>query len=171
MTKLNDWLALDHRLTEKATTVANTKFTRGAATVLAHSGDSLLWLFGGVLLWRFSIGFWAHVGKRVVLITALTWIVSTILKYFFQRPRPEGEQGLFYLKLDQHSFPSGHAVRAGGLIVALSGILPVWGTLALFAWGIAVGVSRVVLGLHYAGDVAVGVLIGMGCGVGLTAIL
>ena len=120
------WLERDHALTEKAANLLPGKAARTLATVLAHSGDSIVWLFIGVLLWRFSIGVRAVAGERIVLIVAITWIVSTVLKYVIKRPRPDGEQGLFYLDADQHSLPSGHATRIGGVIVILAGLLPVW---------------------------------------------
>lgn len=165
------WLERDHALTARAMTLVRGPFTRVLATGLAHSGDSLVWLALGVVLWRFGIGGWARAGERILLVTALTWVVSTVLKVFIQRPRPPGEQGLFYLKIDQHSFPSGHAVRIGGLWVALAGLLPLWGLAALLLWGLCVGLSRVVLGLHYAGDVIAGWLIGAGIGLALLAFL
>lgn len=165
------WLARDHALTARATTLIRGPFARALATGLAHSGDSLVWVALGVLLWRFGLDAWARAGERILLVTAVTWVVSTVLKYFIQRPRPPGEQGLFYLKIDQHSFPSGHAVRIGGLWVVLASLLPVWGMAALLLWGLCVGLSRVALSLHYASDVAGGWLIGAGVGLGLLAFL
>jgi len=165
------WLERDHALTAQAAPLLRGPVSRGIATVLAHSGDSLVWIFLGALLWRFGIDGWAKAGERIVLITALTWVISTVLKAFFRRPRPEGEQGLFYLNIDQHSFPSGHAVRMGGLLIGLTGLLPFWGAAGLIVWGLLVCVSRVALGLHYAGDVVVGVLIGAGVGATLLAVL
>lgn len=165
------WLERDHALTAQAATLIRGPLSRWSATILAHSGDSLVWVFVGVLLWRFGIDVWAKAGERIVLITALTWVVSTALKAFFQRPRPEGEQGLFYLNIDQHSFPSGHAVRVGGLLLVLTGLLPFWGAVGLIVWGLLVCLSRVALGLHYLGDVVVGLLVGVGAGIVLLAIL
>lgn len=165
------WLERDHALTARAAPLIRGPFARALATGLAHSGDSLVWVFLGILLWRFGIDKWAKAGERIILITALTWILSTALKYFIQRPRPEGEQKLFYLNIDQHSFPSGHAVRIGGLLVVLSGLLPFWGTAALLLWGLLVCVCRVALGLHYASDVAAGLLIGASVGGVLLAFL
>jgi undecaprenyl-diphosphatase len=165
------WLERDHALTARATTLIRGPFGRALATGVAHSGDSLVWAFLGVLLWRFGIGDWAKAGERILLITALTWVVGTVLKYFIQRPRPPGEQGLFYLKIDQHSFPSGHAVRTGGLWVVLAGLLPLWGMALFLLWGLCVGLSRVALGLHYASDVVAGWLIGAGAGLALLAFL
>lgn len=161
-TRWQSWLERDHALTARAATLIHGPFARALATGLAHSGDSLVWFFVGVLLWRFGIDGWARAGERVLLVTAVTWVVSTALKYFIQRPRPPGEQGLFYLKIDQHSFPSGHAVRTGGLWVALAGLLPLWGVALLLLWGLGVGLSRVALNLHYASDVLGGWLIGVG---------
>jgi len=165
------WLERDQALTARAMTLIRGPFVRALATGIAHSGDSLVWVFLGVLLWRFGIGDWARAGERILLITAITWVVSTVLKFFIQRPRPEGEQGLFYLKIDQHSFPSGHAVRTGGLWVVLAGLLPLWGMFVLLLWGLCVGLSRVALGLHYASDVVAGWLIGAGVGLVLLAFL
>lgn len=158
------WLECDYALTARAMMWIRDPFVRALATGLAHSGDSLVWLALGVVLWRFGVAGWARAGERILLVTAITWVVSTVLKYFIQRPRPPGEQGLFYLKIDQHSFPSGHAVRIGGLWVALASVLPLWGTAILLLWGLCVGLSRVALGLHYASDVIAGWLIGAGAG-------
>lgn len=165
------WLERDHMLTAKAAKLLPGPAVRGAATVLAHSGDSIVWLFIGVLLWRFGVKMWAVAGERIVLTTALTWIVSTILKALFQRPRPEGEQGLFYLNIDQHSLPSGHATRIGGLIVVLTGLLPVWEGVGLTLWGVLVCTSRVALGVHYVGDVVTGLIVGAGTGLILLLLL
>jgi undecaprenyl-diphosphatase len=165
------WLERDHALTARATTLIRSPFARMLATGLAHSGDSLVWVLLGVLLWRFGLATWAKAGERILLITALTWVVSTVLKVFIQRPRPPGEQGLFYLNIDQHSFPSGHAVRVGSLWVVLAGLLPFWGTAILLLWGLCVGLSRVALSLHYASDVAAGWFIGAGVGLVLLVVL
>ena len=140
--------------------MVSTPLARWAATLLAHSGDSLVWIVLGVVLWWFATGRWAQAGERILLNTGLTLVISTLLKYWVRRPRPDGEKGSFYLRFDQHSFPSGHAVRIGGLWVVLAGLLPVWGTVTLVLWGLSVVLSRVALGLHYVSDVAAGLPIG-----------
>lgn len=162
---MNTWLDRclehDHRLSSTLGARGNGRLLRIVFTVLSHSGDSLIWLAIGVLLWRFSIGFWAQMGERILLATAITWALSSTLKFFVRRPRPEGKQGLFYLNLDRHSFPSGHATRMGGLFMALAPIVPGWAALGLWLWGALVSVSRVFLGLHYVGDIVVGWLMGL----------
>lgn len=62
--------------------------------------------------------------------------------------------------LDQFSFPSGHTLHASAYAVLLSYHYPM---LAPLAWSFAalVALSRVVLGLHYPGDVVAGALTGV----------
>ncbi len=165
MSDLLQWgLESDAVWTERIGRIVDLRPIRWAATALAHSGDSILWLVSGVLMWRFGLGLWARIGERIVIVTAITWLCTTVLKLFFPRPRPEGEQKLFYLDIDANSFPSGHAARAGGLVVALGSLLPLWGALALVLWALSVCISRIALGLHYISDVVAGFFIGVAAG-------
>lgn len=159
--QLQRWLKLDALWTQRAGTIISNPLARGVATVFAHSGDSFLWLGAGALLWRFGLGLVTRIGERMVILTALTWLCTTLMKLFFQRPRPEGEQKLFYLDIDANSFPSGHAARVAGLVVALGPLLPGWGALGLALWAICVSISRVALGLHYVSDVLAGIGVGI----------
>lgn len=61
--------------------------------------------------------------------------------------------------LDRYSFPSGHTLHAVcfNTVVALTAPEVAW---LLFPFTLSVAASRVVLGLHYPSDVAVGALIG-----------
>lgn len=61
--------------------------------------------------------------------------------------------------LDRYSFPSGHTLHAVGFTILLWAFEPT--TLLLAApFTVLVAVSRVVLGLHYPSDVAVGAVLG-----------
>jgi undecaprenyl-diphosphatase len=142
-----------------------------AVGIWTHTGDGLVWLAIGVTAWRFGSGRWAQIGERVVLAVALAWCLSTILKFLIRRPRPEGAGGRFFNELDQHAFPSGHATRAGAVLCALAPLLPWWAVLGLLLWGMSVGASRVVLGLHYVSDSVVGLLAGAATGVVLALLL
>lgn len=165
------WIERDRALTAGAKTLLSSRVVRGAATLLAHSGDSLAWILLGLVLWRLGAGPGARAGVRILLTTVLTALITALLKRGVRRPRPTGEKSHFYLRIDEHSFPSGHAVRVGGLWVVLLGLLPLWGTAVLLLWGLSVVVSRVVLGLHYVSDVAVGLPIGAGAGLALLMVL
>lgn len=61
--------------------------------------------------------------------------------------------------LDQYSFPSGHTLHAVAFATLLSWHYPVF-AIPLWIFAALVMASRVVLGLHYPSDVAVGAIIG-----------
>jgi membrane-associated phospholipid phosphatase len=82
-------------------------------------------------------------------------------KEVFARPRPDA--GSAVPLPDTYSFPSGHALTAVvvfGLLAALVGGGAV-AYLAAAALALAIGASRVVLNVHYPGDVAAGFLLGL----------
>jgi undecaprenyl-diphosphatase len=61
--------------------------------------------------------------------------------------------------LDRYSFPSGHTLHAVAFTVMAVGYVPALAML-LVPFAALVAASRVVLGLHYPSDVAVGALLG-----------
>lgn len=159
-------VALDAALSRRALRLVREQPWRGMAIFIAHTGDSLVWLAAGLLLWQFG-GKLAAIGPRIVMTVLLTGTLSGTLKLLFRRRRPQEEPRGFFLRYDRHGFPSGHATRAGGLMVALGALLPPWGAALLAAWGIAVCASRVALGLHFAGDIGGGLVIGWLLGLAL----
>jgi undecaprenyl-diphosphatase len=93
---------------------------------------------------------------------AVSIAAFTVLKHAIQRPRPcEVEpHPLFHVRpQDRFSFPSGHtmAACAATSVLALQ-FPPLAPLLALLA--LAIGASRVVLGLHYVSDVVAGAVLG-----------
>ena len=91
--------------------------------------------------------------------------VTTVLKYSIQRERlfntyPEIQK---LSSGGSPSFPSGHTTEAFALATSLSLACPKWYVVApVYSWAIAVGYSRMHLGVHYPSDVIVGALIGAG---------
>ena len=96
----------------------------------------------------------------------VSWLLNVVLKQFFARQRPDI---LRLINETSYSFPSGHAMVTSSLYVML--ILMVfrfmkepavrtWLTVLCIALAVAIGFSRVYLGVHYAGDVLGGWLIG-----------
>lgn len=106
---------------------------------------------------------------RILFVLLFAEGASRVLKLVFARPRPA------YQLADAagYSFPSGHATLGAALAVLL-----VWfalrhlegrglalATLGLaVAWAIAMAFSRLVLGVHYPGDVLAGVGVGTAVG-------
>lgn len=89
------------------------------------------------------------------------------LKHRFVRERPY----ISHLRirvgtapLDRYSFPSGHTLHAVSFAILFTAYFPLL-TWIVVPFAALVALSRVVLGLHYPTDVAVGALIGAGMAV------
>ena len=142
---------------------------RWAALLVAHSGDSPLWLLGAVVAFIWGDYRCRVVAARVLIATLVSGLVSTLMKVSFRRTRPGLPYAGLYAKLDRHAFPSGHATRAGCIMVSLAPLLPLWGGGALALWAAAVSLARVSLRVHYLLDVVVGLIVGSIVGLALTA--
>jgi len=163
---LDKLLALDHAWSARLT-LRRAGLLRGALQLIAHTGDSWVWLGAG-------LGLWALNQPELALrdeLTVLTLIVLiAALKFAFRRRRPTGQRGKLYLELDAHSFPSGHAARAAALAITFGALNPALG-IGLGIWAVLVSLARVALGIHYLSDVTFGAAVGIGVGVILVAVL
>lgn len=93
--------------------------------------------------------------------TLLAAQTANLLKTVFERPRPFTQElwsGLGSLP-SSASMPSGHAAGAAAGAVALGMLVP-RARPAAYALAVLVCISRVYLGVHFAGDVVVGALLG-----------
>ncbi len=141
---------------------------RAAAIVLAHSGDSPLWIVLLPLVWWLGAPFWKTEARLAFIGVWVAAAVTQALKLIVRRQRPAGEWGQGYRKLDPHSFPSGHAARAFMLAsVALLLGPPGWAA-AMMAWAVLVSLARVAMGVHYLSDILAGAALGIVCGAGLS---
>jgi undecaprenyl-diphosphatase len=99
-----------------------------------------------------------------------TWLLNNLLKIIFQRTRPDV---LHLVAANGFSFPSGHAMITTAFYGMLGYIIwshlrqrskPAWYVMLLtFCLVIAIGVSRVYLGVHYPSDVVAGFAAGGIC--------
>ena len=134
---------------------------RRGASLLAHSADSWFWFVGFGLIWLLgneSVKIWSLALALSILFTA---VLVTGLKFTIRRQRPEGEWGGIYRATDPHSFPSGHAARAGLLAALILFWGPLWLTPFIILWAPLVGVARIGLGVHYPSDIAAGLVLGV----------
>jgi membrane-associated phospholipid phosphatase/uncharacterized membrane protein YkvA (DUF1232 family) len=95
----------------------------------------------------------------VAVAVAVTAGLNGVMKVAFERPRPDVFPHLVLVRT--WSFPSGHSMDSMGLAVALAIVAwPTrwrWPVLVVgLVWAVAVGVSRLYLGVHYPSDVVAG---------------
>ena len=84
------------------------------------------------------------------------------LKHFFKRPRPcdlKFKLDTFVTPADKFSLPSGHTAAAFLMATLISFYYPSLSALA-FVWSSSVGLSRIVLRVHYPSDVVIGAAMG-----------
>lgn len=101
---------------------------------------------------------------QLLIPVALSAIVSNLLKYAIDLPRPY-EVYPFIHKLSvggSPSFPSGHTADAFAFAMAVSLMYRKWFIVILMlAWASVVGYTRMALGVHFPSDVLAGAMIGM----------
>jgi undecaprenyl-diphosphatase len=109
---------------------------------------------------------WVDLGFFLTAILG-SQIAVALLKVWFERPRPD--LGSAVALPTSASFPSGHATAAvaglGAAAVVVAERLPprarVWMWIAVIAGSLVVGLSRIVLNVHYVTDVLAGWCLGV----------
>lgn len=101
---------------------------------------------------------------RLLVAIAITAVVVYGVKHVVGRTRPyscvDGVCPLGYGHPTDPSFPSGHSAGAFCFVGFFADRKRPWRTAGLSALALTIGVSRVVLGVHFPGDVAAGAIIG-----------
>lgn len=97
-------------------------------------------------------------GIRAAFALAFSHLLVQILKRSFSRSRPSLPVGMASLILppDRFSFPSGHAAAGLSVVLPLAMAIPFSLALPVLLLGMAVGLTRCYLGVHYPGDVTAG---------------
>ena len=160
-------LEFDARLSSRMRVAERPGRLRTVAILLAHSGDSWLWLLGLVVLWLVGNDYWKSRAILLAVGITLTAVVVLTIKFLVRRKRPEGDWGAIYRSTDPHSFPSGHAARAVMPAVLALALGPTWLAAVLVSWAPLVCLARVAMGLHYLSDVLAGIVFGVVMGLGV----
>lgn len=130
---------------------------------ISRTGDGHLYLLLGILLWAFEPEHGALFMYTALLAYALELPVYVILKKAFKRPRPCDLLFNFRAHIkpsDKFSLPSGHTAAAFLMASLLSWFYPLV-TIPVFLWATCVGLSRILLGVHYPTDILAGACLGL----------
>lgn len=145
--------------------------TQGDALVpyvsFVSDSEVLALAFFLVALWLYAV-VKKEVGYKIIALDILyavlfAFVVYWILQYGLPiRPRPESISALPPLiqHLPDNSFPSGHAIFAGSSVVAIGYFLSMPISTGFAVLGVMMLICRVISGVHYFGDVLVGVIVG-----------
>ncbi len=138
------------------------RVVRDSFRLVSRLGDGVFW-YGLMLA---ILVFQGSNGVQPVLHMAVVGLCGTLLYKWLKsktlRPRPyqvRQEINMAAAPLDKFSFPSGHTLHAVLFSAVALNYYPQLSTL-LLPFTLMVGLSRVVLRLHYPSDVAAGALIG-----------
>ena len=133
-----------------------------------HLGDhGLLWIVLTAALLLFPRTRRAGILSALALVLSLL-CTNVVLKHLVARPRPWLDvAGLIPLvqEPDPNSFPSGHTSAALAAACAWYHALPRrWMAVLGLVLAVAMGLSRLYVGVHYPSDVLAGAAVGVFCG-------
>jgi len=140
--------------------VALDGFVRG----ITHLGDAVVAIgVAGFLLVGVIPGL-EQAGAQAAFTLLVSHLLVQLVKRTISRPRPRLPVGMASLveAPDRFSFPSGHSAAALSVALPLFLTLPLWVGTPLLLMGVAVGLSRCYLGVHYPGDVLAGWALAVG---------
>lgn len=139
--------------------------TARIARQVSRLGDGPSYALLALSLWLFGDAGAEHLVLALTLGFALELPLYLFLKRAIQRPRPADAQSAlnaFIKPSDKFSFPSGHTAAAFMVASLVSVWYPGFAPL-LFSVALAIGASRVLLGVHYPSDIAAGAVLGSSC--------
>lgn len=140
---------------------------------LSRSGDGPLYLIMGLLIWALDAERGATFAGVCAFAFGLEVSLYWLLKNIIKRDRPAvalDSYQAWIIPSDQFSFPSGHTAAAFVFAGLIAAFYPAFAPL-FYLWACLIGLSRVLLGVHYPSDIAAGALLGSACSlVGVTLI-
>jgi undecaprenyl-diphosphatase len=129
----------------------------------SHVGDGLYYLLLGLaILWLDSVS-----GTQFFYVGLLAFAMERplyfVLKNTVKRARPQDALNELVARLvpsDKFSFPSGHTAAGFVMATLVASFYPEFTVLA-YTLATLIGFSRVLLGVHFPGDILAGALLGM----------
>lgn len=135
---------------------------RSAVRLVSASGDGYLYALLAIILLMLD----RQAGSALLLVGCAAFLIELpmywLLKNTCKRRRPfhvVAAMAPFLKPSDEFSFPSGHTTAAFLFATATCHFFPAL-TLILFCWAALIGLSRVMLRVHFISDVLAGMLLG-----------
>lgn len=135
------------------------------ARQISRVGDGPFYALLGLSLFLLDGGRGAGFFSQALLAFLLELPLYIWLKRRIRRPRPadaEASLRAFIKPSDQFSFPSGHTAAAALMATLVAVHYPALAALAV-PLAVLIGLSRVVLGVHFPTDILAGALLGSFC--------
>jgi undecaprenyl-diphosphatase len=143
----------------------------GCAIAISKLGNGWFYIFLAALLFAR----WGWGGLRIVLLACVNAGVMhslyPLLKRRYRRRRPfrvDPELSSLLATLDEHSFPSGHAMTLSAVLTPIVMLWPAMAIPGALMW-VSLAWSRVATAHHYPSDVFAGALLGLGLGYPISA--
>lgn len=131
--------------------------------LVSKTGDGHLYLLLGLTLWAFEPANGSLFLYTGLVAYALELPLFVMLKKAFKRQRPCDLISNLNARVtpsDKFSLPSGHTTAAFLMASLLAYFYPQF-TAIVYLWASTVGLSRVLLGVHYPSDIVAGALLGL----------
>jgi membrane-associated phospholipid phosphatase len=145
-----------------------TPFTDGVLGALTHLGDTETIVGIGIAVGAYGLWRWRRwaVPLFVLMVVLGQMLISNTIKVLIDRARPELRPRADFTGT---SFPSGHTTAATATYLAVALVLAIGSSPkaraslagAALAIGVAVGCTRVLLGVHFFSDALAGLAIGL----------
>ena len=129
---------------------------------VSRTGDGPLYGVAAIAVWLTDIPGAERFSAALLLAFAIERPIYYLLKNSFKRNRPaQVVPGVIAVVVpaDQFSFPSGHT-SAAFCFATVAGMLLAGSCNPIFLWAAAIGLSRIVLAVHFPCDVLAGAIIG-----------
>lgn len=132
---------------------------------ISKTGDG--YLYAAIAAYLYFVGVTNASAFFYMAIAAFAFELPLYLafKNTLKRARPFNSINNFHSHIspsDKFSMPSGHTSAAFVFATLISYYFPAWGMFA-YSWACLIGLSRILLGVHFPGDIIAGALLGYGC--------